>query len=78
MHKARHAVNPRTEGFALAVLLGLGVALAVFQDVADDQNEPDGQASDCPPPAAQSSRNGYQRSPMIVFVTATVGRTHGQ
>ena len=50
MHKARHAVNPRTEGFALAVLLGLGVALAVFQDVADDQNEPDGQASDGPPP----------------------------
>ncbi|CAN5140807.1 phosphatase PAP2 family protein [soil metagenome] len=46
MHKARHYLNPRNEGFALAALLGLGVALAVFQDVADDQNEPDGQASD--------------------------------
>jgi undecaprenyl-diphosphatase len=46
MHKARHLLNPRTEGFALAALLGLGVALAVFQDVADDQDEPDGQASD--------------------------------
>ena len=46
MHKARHYLNPRTEGFALAALLGLGVALAVFQDVADDQNEADGQASD--------------------------------
>lgn len=46
MHKGRHLLNPRTEGFALAALLGLGVALAVFQDVADDQNEADGQASD--------------------------------
>lgn len=46
MHRARHALNPRTETFALAALLGLGVALAVFQDVADDQNEADGQASD--------------------------------
>jgi undecaprenyl-diphosphatase len=46
MHRARHYLNPRTEGFALAALLGLGVALAVFQDVADDQNEADGQASD--------------------------------
>jgi undecaprenyl-diphosphatase len=46
MSKARHALNPRTETFALAALLGLGVALAVFQDVADDQNEADGQASD--------------------------------
>lgn len=46
MHRARHLLNPRTEGFALAALLGLGVALAVFQDVADDQNEADGQASD--------------------------------
>ena len=46
MRKARHALNPRTETFALATLLGLGVALAVFQDVADDQNEADGQASD--------------------------------
>ncbi|MBI1686424.1 phosphatase PAP2 family protein [Caulobacter hibisci] len=27
-------------------LLGLGVALAIFQDVADDQNEADGQTSD--------------------------------
>lgn len=46
MHRASHALNPRTETFALAALLGLGVALAVFQDVADDQNEADGQASD--------------------------------
>lgn len=46
MIKARHALNPRSEGFALAALLGLGVALAIFQDVADDQNEADGQASD--------------------------------
>jgi undecaprenyl-diphosphatase len=46
MHHARHVLNPRTEGFALAALLGLGVALAIFQDVADDQNEADGQASD--------------------------------
>lgn len=46
MHKARHLLNPRTEGFALAAILGLGLALAVFQDVADDQDEPDGQASD--------------------------------
>ncbi len=46
MIKARHALNPRSEGFALVALLGLGVALAVFQDVADDQNEADGQASD--------------------------------
>ena len=46
MHKTRQMLNPRTESFALAALLGLGVALAVFQDVADDQDEPDGQASD--------------------------------
>ncbi len=43
MHRARHVLNPRTESFALAALLGLGVALAVFQDVADDQNEADGR-----------------------------------
>lgn len=46
MNKLRHMINPRTEGFALATLLGLGLALAAFQDVADDQDEPDGQASD--------------------------------
>ncbi|MBO9543883.1 phosphatase PAP2 family protein [Caulobacter sp.] len=46
MHKTHQLLNPRTESFALAALLGLGVALAVFQDVADDQDEPDGQASD--------------------------------
>jgi undecaprenyl-diphosphatase len=46
MTKPRHLINPRTEGFALAALLGLGLALVAFQDVADDQNEPDGQASD--------------------------------
>jgi len=46
MPRARHALNPHTETFALAALLGLGAALAVFQDVADDQNEADGQASD--------------------------------
>jgi undecaprenyl-diphosphatase len=39
-------VNPRTQDFALAALIGVGVALAVFQDVADDQNDADGQASD--------------------------------
>lgn len=46
MHRARHYLNPRTEGFALAAVMGLGLALAIFQDVADDQNEADGQASD--------------------------------
>jgi len=46
MPKARHLINPRTEGFALAAVLGLGLALVAFQDVADDQNEADGQASD--------------------------------
>jgi len=46
MNKARHYLNPRAEGFALTGLLVLGVALAIFQDVADDQNDADGQASD--------------------------------
>src|SRR4051794_24014040 len=46
MHHPRHYLNPRAEGFALAAMLGLGVALAIFQDVADDQDEADGQASD--------------------------------
>jgi undecaprenyl-diphosphatase len=46
MPKAHHLINPRTEGFALAAFLGLGLALLVFQDVADDQDEADGQASD--------------------------------
>lgn len=46
MNKARHYLNPRAEGFALTALLCAGVALAVFQDVADDQNDADGQASD--------------------------------
>jgi undecaprenyl-diphosphatase len=46
MPKARHLINPRAEGFALAALVGLGLALLAFQDVADDQDEPDGQASD--------------------------------
>jgi undecaprenyl-diphosphatase len=46
MSKANQILNPRSERFALAALLGLGAALAVFQDVADDQNDADGQASD--------------------------------
>ena len=46
MSKAGQILNPRSERFALVALLGLGAALAVFQDVADDQNDADGQASD--------------------------------
>lgn len=46
MLSLRHSVNPRTQDFALAALIGVGVALAVFQDVADDQDEEDGKASD--------------------------------
>lgn len=46
MSQASQILNPRSERFALAALLGLGAALALFQDVADDQNDADGQASD--------------------------------
>jgi len=46
MSKAGQILNPRSERFALVALLGLGAALAIFQDVADDQNDADGQASD--------------------------------
>jgi len=46
MLSPRHSLNPRNREFALAALLGIGVALAVFHDVADDQNDADGQATD--------------------------------
>lgn len=46
MPSSKQLLNPRSRAFALGGLVVIGVALAIFQDVADDQNEADGQASD--------------------------------
>ncbi|PZR37397.1 phosphatase PAP2 family protein [Caulobacter segnis] len=46
MTQSSHLMNPRSERFALGALIVVGAALAIFQDVADDQNDADGQATD--------------------------------